>query len=115
MLDDYKFSPGRLVVYDHPDPKLPRQSYGQFGHTKTVGEVLRIDISPSPEPHWIYTLQNVRNGETVRVSEDRVLFATDFDRSGWRRGSKSAEAPSDNQIAELISRALSVPARESLL
>lgn len=112
MLDDYKYSPGRMVVYDHPEPKQPRQSYGQFGHTKTVGEVKRVEISPSPEPHWVYTLRNVRNGETARVSESRILFATDF---GKRHREKPGDRPDRAQLTELIVRVLNVPARESLL
>jgi len=114
MLDDYKFSPGRMVVYDHPEPKLPRQSYGQFGHTKTVGEVTRIDISPSPEPHWEYTLRNIRNGETARVTESRILFATDFGNRKQGRGSAD-DRPDRAQLTELIARVLNVPAQESLL
>ena len=56
MLDDHKYSVGRLVVYRHTDPKLPRQSYGYYGHERTLGEILAVEVEPDPEPHWVYTI-----------------------------------------------------------
>lgn len=113
MLDDYKYSIGRLVVYRHSDPKLPRQSYGQHGSDKTIGEVLEVDMVPSPTPHWVYTIYNVRNGEIARVDENGVLFASNMGRKTSRRNAdRKAE---DHALAEMISRALSNPDRGNLL
>lgn len=116
MLDDFKYSIGRLVVYRHPDPKLPRQSYGHYGPEKTVGEVVDVDVVPTPEPHWVYMLQNVRNQEIVRVREDSIEFAlaTGIRRKRARRnpGERRAE---DGALAEAIAKALSNPERENLL
>jgi len=113
MLDDYKYSIGRLVVYRHPDPKLPRQSYGQQGSDRTIGEVVEVDMAPTPEPHWIYTIQNARNGEVSRVGEDDILFATTI---GKRTSRKVAERRiEDGALAEMIAKALSNPDRGNLL
>lgn len=116
MLDDYKYSIGRLVVYRHPDPKLPRQSYGHYGHERTVGEVISVDVVRSPEPHWVYTLHNVRNGEVARVSEDQIEFATTASKRGKRYPARPAERRAEDGIlAEMIAKALSSPERENLL
>jgi hypothetical protein len=116
MLDDYKYSVGRLVVYEHPDPKLPRQSYGQHGPRKTIGEVVSVDMIPEPGPHWLYTVRNFRNQETTRVEEDKVKFATSASRY-WRRGAQRTPEPrmAEASLVEMIAKALSEPARESLL
>lgn len=112
MLDDYRYSIGRLVVYRHSDPKLPRQSYGQHGSDKTIGEVLEVDMVPSPTPHWVYTLYNVRNGEIARVDESAILFASNMGRKSPRHADRKAE---DRALAEMIARALSNPGRGNLL
>jgi hypothetical protein len=113
MLDDYRYSIGRLVVYRHSDPKLPRQSYGQHGSDKTIGEVLEVDMVPSPTPHWVYTIYNVRNGEIGRVDESCIQFASNMGRkSPHRYADRKAE---DGALAEMIARALSNPDRGNLL
>jgi hypothetical protein len=113
MLDDYKYSIGRLVVYRHLNPKLPRQSYGHYGSEKTIGEVLSVDTLPAPEPHWVYTIQNARNGEVSRVRESEILFATGTaSKPTLRAVERKAE---DGALAEMIARALSNPERGSLL
>lgn len=113
MLDDYKYSIGRLVVYRHNDPKLPRQSYGHQGSSRTVGEVLQVDIVPTPEPHWVYTIQNARNGELSRVEESSILFATEV---GKKMPHKAIERKAeDGALAEMIAKALSNPDRGSIL
>lgn len=113
MLDDFKYSIGRLVVYRHSDPKLPRQSYGQHGSDKTIGEVLEVDMVPSPTPHWVYTVYNVRNGEIGRVDENSIHFASATGRKSPRRNTdRKAE---DGALAEMIARALSNPDRGNLL
>ena len=116
MLDDFKYSIGRLVVYRHLEPKLPRQSYGHYGPDKTVGEVLAVDVAPSPEPHWVYMIQNIRNQETVRVVEDNIHFATATG-ARWKQTARrsSRRRIEDGAVAEMIAKALSNPERESLL
>ncbi|MCE5314958.1 MAG: hypothetical protein ABFD49_10645 [Armatimonadota bacterium] len=116
MLDDYKYSIGRLVVYRHTEPKLPKQSYGHHGSDRTVGEVLDVDIAPTPEPHWVYTLRNVRNQETIKVDEDHIKFATAVGRYWKKTGHKVAERRSeDRALAEMIAKALISPDRARML
>lgn len=113
MLDDYKYSIGRLVVYRHHEPKLPRQSYGQQGSDRTIGEVLEVDLVPKPAPHWVYVIENVRNGEVCRVDESAIIFATGV---GKKLSRKAVERKAeDGALAEAIARALSNPDRGSLL
>ncbi len=113
MLDDHRYSIGRLVVYRHSDPRLPRQSYGQHGSDKTVGEVLEVDMAPAPTPHWVYTIYNVRNGEIGRVDESAILYASGM---GKKPSVKSADRKAeDRALAEMIARALSNPNRGNLL
>lgn len=117
MLDDFKYSIGRLVVYRHIEPKLPRQSYGHYGPEKTVGEILAVDVVPSPEPHWVYTIQNIRNQETLHVDENNIHFATATGMR-WKRAAKrpsQRRRAEDGALAEMIAKALSNPDRESLL
>lgn len=116
MLDDYKYSIGRLVVYKHTEPKLPRQSYGHLGSERTVGEVIEVLMDPNPAPHWVYTLRNVRNQELTRVSEDEVKFATTVGRYWKRNPHKASERRMDDgALAEMIAKALANPDRVSLL
>jgi len=115
MLDDHKYSIGRLVVYKHSDPKLPRQSYGHYGHERTVGEILAVEAVYDPTPHWVYTIRNVRNQEITKVDEDQIKFATTVGRQ-WRRDSQDAESKlEDGVLAEMIAKALSNPERAGLL
>jgi hypothetical protein len=116
MLDDYKYSIGRLVVYKHSEPRLPRQSYGHYGHERTVGEVISVDMDPKPEPHWVYALRNVRNQETVRITEDDIKFATTVGRY-WKKSSQriTDRKVDDGALAEAIAKALSNPERANLL
>ena len=113
MLDDYKYSIGRLVIYRHPDPKLPRQSYGHQGAERTIGTVIVVDLIPTPKAHWLYTVENVRNGEVSRVEEAHILFATGAGKKPLRKmAERKAE---DGALAEAIARALSNPDRGGLL
>ena len=115
MLDDYKYSVGRLVVYRHTIPKLPRQSYGHYGHERTVGEILAVEVEPNPEPHWVYSIRNVRNQELTRIEEDLIKFATNVGRH-WRKNPQEISSRiEDGALAEMIARALSNPDRASLL
>lgn len=116
MLDDYKYSIGRLVVYRHSDPRLPKQSYGHHGPQKTVGEVIAVDMDPAPSPHWVYTLANIRNQEVIRVAEDGIEFGTEVGKRGKRMSNRLAEKKlEDGALAEIIAKALVNPAREGLL
>jgi len=116
MLDDHKYSVGRLVVYQHPDPKLPRQSYGHHGPKRTAGQIISVDMVPNPEPHWFYTIRNVRNQEVARIPEDRIEFATAMSRR-WKKSSRrtARQKIEDGALAEIIAKALSNPEREGLL
>lgn len=116
MLDDYKYSIGRLVVYKHTDPKLPRQSYGHSGPDKTVGEVLAVDVVPNPAPHWVYTVANARNSEVTRVEESKIEFAVSVGKRWKKTPRRSMEQNVDDSgLAEMIAKALSNPVRESFL
>lgn len=116
MLDDYKYSIGRLVVYEHTEPKLPRQSYGSYGHARTVGEIIAVDMDPNPEPHWIYQLRNSRNSEITRVPEEQIKFATSIGKQNKKTPRRYVERRiEDGVLAEMIAKALSNPGRESLL
>ncbi len=110
MLDDYKYSIGRLVVYEHSDPKLPRQSYGRHGHERTLGEIIAVDVIPTPVPHWVYSIRNVRNQEFVRVVEDKIKCATSAARISRKYPTRIAEGGQEQaSLAEAIARALSSP------
>jgi hypothetical protein len=113
MLDDYKYSIGRLVVYKHPDPRLPRQSYGHYGSERTVGEIIGVDLVNVPEPHWVYLIRNARNREVAGVTEDQIRFATSTI-GDWKKPAK-ANRTEDGALAEMIAKALSNPERASIL
>ncbi|MGC8861992.1 MAG: hypothetical protein ACP5R5_04355, partial [Armatimonadota bacterium] len=115
MLDDHKYSVGRLVVYRHTDPKLPRQSYGYYGHERTLGEILAVEVEPDPEPHWVYTIRNLRNHEITRVDEDLIKFATSGGNHWQRRSQQVPARIEDRALAEMIARALANPDRANLL
>lgn len=113
MLDDYKYSIGRLVVYKHPDPRLPRQSYGHYGHERTVGEIIGVHQVNAPQPHWVYLVRNARNREVADITEDQIRFATSTI-GDWKKSSK-ANRVEDHALAEMIAKALSNPERASIL
>ncbi len=113
MLDDYKYSIGRLVVYRHPDPRLPRQSYGHYGHERTVGEIIGVELVTTPHPHWLYSIKNARNREIAGVVEDQIRFATSTI-GDWKKTARNNRAE-DGALAEMIAKALSNPEREVIL
>ena len=113
MLDDYKYSIGRLVVYKHPEPRLPRQSYGHYGHERTVGEIIGVDPVTTPTPHWVYSIRNARNREVAGVTEDEIRFATSTI-GDWKKTTK-ANRVEDGALAEMIAKAISNPERAGLL
>ncbi len=115
MLDDYKYSIGRLVVYRHTEPKLPRQSYGHYGPERTLGEIEGVETVSAPQPHWLYAIRNIRNQELTHVTEDEIKFATSIG-SHWRKSPQQIVAKAeDGALAEMIARALANPERAGLL
>jgi len=115
MLDDHKYSIGRLVVYRHTDPKLPRQSYGHYGHERTVGEILAVESADQPEPHWVYSIRNVRNQELTTAAEDQIKFATTVGKQWKKNPQQLVSRIEDGALAEMIAKALSNPGQQSLL
>ncbi|MFQ3548408.1 MAG: hypothetical protein SNJ70_01485 [Armatimonadota bacterium] len=116
MIDDYKYSVGRLVVYKHSDPRLPRQSYGQFGPQKTVGEILAVDIAHNPQPHWIYTIRNIRNNEIVRTDEKDINFVTSISKQPKKSSGKwRYRRYEDLSLADIISRSILNPDKDNIL
>lgn len=113
MLDDYKYSIGRLVVYKHPNPRLPRQSYGHYGHERTLGEIVGVEAVNTPHPHWVYSVKNVRNREIASIAEDQIRFAASA-MGDFKKSSKSSRAE-DGALAEMIAKALSNPERNGIL
>ena len=116
MIDDYKYSVGRLVVYKHSDPRLPRQSYGQFGPQKTVGEILAVDIAHNPRPHWIYTIRNIRNNEIARIDENDIDFVTSITKQARKSDGKWRYRRSeDSSLADVISKSVINPDKNDIL
>ena len=115
MLDDYRYSIGRLVVYKHPDPQLPRQSYGHHGSERTVGEIIDVEAASDPRPHWVYVIRNARNQEVTRIVEEEIKFATSVGGGMKRNMREAANRAEDGALAEMIAKALSNPGRASLL
>jgi len=102
MVDDYKYSIGRTVVYRHPRPGRPERDYGQHGPARTVGVVRGVQVGPGPDHTWVYTIENLRTSEVCRVPESDIPHAT-FGPGGKRtRGAKADVA----QLAEALARAL---------
>lgn len=110
MLDDYKYSIGRVVVYKHPDPILPRRAYGQRGTDRTMGIIISVEAAEQPHTHWLYTIQNLRTRETTRVPESDILFGASLEyhefRDAARLPSTAADRVSGQIVAEALSRAL---------
>jgi hypothetical protein len=76
MVDDYKYSIGRNVVYRHREPGRSRRDYGQYGPDRTIGRVRTVDAGTPPEHVWVYTVENLRTGETAKVPETDILYAS---------------------------------------
>ncbi len=98
VIDDYKYSVGRTVVYRHPEPGYSEQDYGQYGPIRTVGVVRAVEIGKPPDNIWVYIIENLRTGEKTRVSEPDIYYAT-YNRAG-RRGRKSQSKIDAEKLAE---------------
>ena len=77
MLDDHKYSLGRVVAYSHRDPEHPAAMYGPGGPERTYGLVTEVHLVKGEHPHWEYTIRNSFTGETRRVSEEEVFHGAD--------------------------------------
>lgn len=106
MIDDYKYSVGRTVVYRHPNPERLRKDYGQFGPDKTVGVVNDVELGKAPDLVWVYVIENARTAEVTRVSEQDIHHATLGKDERKRRGRIDIE-----RVAEAIAE----PETESVL
>ena len=113
MLDDYRFSIGRVVVYKHPDPSLPKRAYGQKGPDRTVGIIIGVEPADSPQPQWIYTIKNIRTRETVRVPESEIAFGSSIDYSEFRGASRIPTSGADRMTGRIVAEALSKAITES--
>lgn len=76
MIDDYKYSIGRNVVYRHSNPGRSTREYGQYGPERTLGTVRSVDAGGADDHVWVYTVENLRTGEVVRVPEPDILYAS---------------------------------------
>lgn len=111
MVDDHKFSIGRTVVYRHPEPGRPGRDYGQYGSARTVGVVRAVELGGAPEHAWVYTVENLRTQETVKVKESEIHHAT-LGKSARRSRRSSSDA---KHLADALANALSESALSSFL
>ena len=102
MVDDYKYSIGRIVVYRHPNPQRPEREYGHYGTSRTLGVVRGVELGPAPEHIWVYLVENLRTGETAKVPEADIAYAT-FGRGDRRvRRARTDVAQLANMLAEAL-------------
>lgn len=104
MLDDYKYSIGRTVVYRHREPSYADRRYGQYGPDQTVGLVRGVELGKSPEHIWLYLIENLRTGETAKVAESDIFRAI-LGRSEKSEGRRPAIDP--ERIAQVLSESAS--------
>lgn len=93
MIDDYKYSIGRTVVYKHANPGRSDVDYGHYGHVRTVGVVRAVEAVQAPDHTWLYIVENLRTGEITKVLESEIRFATrgKRERSGGDTGVDAAK------------------------
>ncbi len=113
MLDDYRFSIGRVVVYKHPNPLLPKRAYGQKGPERTMGIIISVAAAYDPHPHWVYTIQNIRTRENVQVPECEIAFGASLDYSEFRGASRLPSANTDRMTGQMVAEALNKAMTES--
>jgi hypothetical protein len=106
VVDDYKYSVGRIVVYRHPNPERESTDYGPYGPDRTLGVVRSVELGVAPEHVWIYDIENIRTTETAAVPEPEVFFAI-FGKDINRKMETKIDA---EQLAEDLTEALSEPA-----
>ena len=102
MIDDYKYSVGRTIVYRHSDPTGSETDYGRFGANRTIGVIREVHQGSPPDHIWIYTVENLKTGETVRVPELEIHYTTFGKKERHGRRSR-ADA---RQLAKAITDAL---------
>ncbi|MBI2843114.1 MAG: hypothetical protein HYX78_06910 [Armatimonadetes bacterium] len=102
MVDDHKYSIGRVVVYRHPAPGWSKREYGRFGPDRTVGVVRRVELGRAPEHVWLYEVENLKTGETTRVPEPDIHHATIGKNN---KHAKRTAADAEN-LADALARAL---------
>jgi hypothetical protein len=103
LIDDYRYSIGRTVVYGHPKPGYPERNYGQYGPGQTVGMVRAVELGKPPEHVWLYRIENLRTAETAQIPESDVFYAI----PGKREKSADRTNVDAERIAEAISEAVS--------
>lgn len=104
VLDDYKYSIGRIVLYKHPNPEYGHREYGRYGPEKTLGVVHAVEID-EPAQVWMYSLENIRTHEPARVPESDIYYAV-FGRQLKQGGRRNTDAA---RLAEDITKVLSQP------
>lgn len=116
MIDDHKYSIGRTVVYNHPNPASPSYTFGQYGPERTVGVIRNVEMVDGDDKRWEYVIENVRNQEIARVSESDILFATLNRRRPWPRGDALMHMKYDSDsLAEMLNRFLAESALSKYL
>ena len=115
MLDDHRFSIGRVVVYKHPKPLMPRRAYGQRGSERTIGMIISVQAADRPRPHWVYTIQNFRTRETVRVPESSIVFGASLEYHELREAARLPAMSSDRVSGQIVADALNRALTESVV
>lgn len=105
MVDDYKHSIGRNVVYRHPRPARRDREYGQYGPGRTVGFIKSVLPGSAPDHVWVYIIENLRTGETASVPETDVMYAI-LGKDERRQRSSRADA---ERFVEELARSLTEP------
>ena len=77
MIDDYKYSLNRKVLYPHPNPEEPAELYGTGGPERTYGTITEVHLVDGGDHHWEYTISNSFTGEICRVREDSIFHGAD--------------------------------------
>jgi hypothetical protein len=103
MVDDYRYSIGRNVVYRHPSPGRRDAEYGQYGPNRTVGFIRAVELGKAPEHVWVYTIENLRTGEIAKTPETDVMYPIAGKRERRMRDSR-ADA---ERLAEDLAKSLS--------
>ena len=115
MLDDYRFSIGRIVVYKHPNPSMPRRAYGQRGTGRTMGIIIGVEVVDAPRPHWEYTIQNLRTREITHIPESAIAFGSSLEYDELRGAARLPSAAADRVSGRIVAEALSHALTESVV
>ena len=112
MLDDHRFSIGRVVVYRHPNPTMPRRAYGHKGPERTMGIIISVE---AVEREWEYTIQNLRSRETIRVAEREIIFGASVEYQEFREAARMPSAGADRVSGQIVAEALHRALTESVV